>query len=109
MVYTENTDFPNDVRPCPCRACEGHRRYQQLHPEKHLEHVKAYYNRNQEKILMQKAYKRYITGHTKKLHKQTLLRLENAGFLVPPDTASTSNLESFKHEIVPNMVATEVC
>ena len=45
-----------------------------MHPEKHNAHVKAYYGRNQEKSLMQKAYKRFLSGDTKRFHKQTLIR-----------------------------------
>lgn len=81
------------VRPCPCHACESHRRYQILHPEQHKEQVRAYYARNQEKILMQKAYARYLAGHTKKFHKQTLVRLKKAGFAIPTDATSLVTME----------------
>jgi hypothetical protein len=101
-----------NIRRCLCRACENHRRYQRMHPEKHNKDVKAHYNRNQEKILLQKAYGRFLAGQTKKLHKRTIIRLQNAGFFVdiPVNTAyKMSNVDSLTHGNLPKMLATEAC
>jgi hypothetical protein len=88
------------VHRCSCRACENHRRYQQLHPEKHNAHVKAYYGRNQEKILMQKAYCRFLSGDTKRFHKQTLIRLANAGFDVSAFRTATADLDDADQSVL---------
>jgi hypothetical protein len=79
------SDSPNNhVRhPCPCRSYETHRAYRRAHPKQHSKHVKKYYIKHREAILLQKAYKRYLSGGTKKLHKQTMIRLAKAGFDVP--------------------------
>lgn len=108
MVYgSDAASFENDTRPCPCRACENHRRYQRLHPERHKEQVRAYYGRNQEKILLQKAYARYIAGHTKKFHEQTLVRLKKAGFSIPPDTTSRFTKEDGLSGDIPSYISAE--
>jgi hypothetical protein len=62
-----------------------------MHPEKHNAHVKAYYNRNLENILMQKADN--FEGNTKRFHRQTLIRLANAGFDVLPSQTATSGID----------------
>jgi hypothetical protein len=74
--------FPNnhESHPCTCRSCETHRAYRREHSAEHSEHVRKYYIKHRDAILLQKAYKRYLSGGTKKLHKQTLVRLANAGF-----------------------------
>jgi hypothetical protein len=94
MYHEDSASFKDAVQHrCPCRACENHRKYQQMHPEKHKAHVKAYYGRNQEKILMQKAYKRFLEGNTKSFHRRTLIRLANAGFDVwPSATCDIDNI-----------------
>jgi hypothetical protein len=97
MFHEDSASFKDAVqRRCSCRACENHRQYQQMHPEKHNAHVKAYYNRNSEKILMQKAYKRFLEGHTKRFHRQMLIRLINAGFDVSPSQTATSDIDQAK-------------
>jgi hypothetical protein len=103
MFHGDSASFKDSVRQrCPCRACENHRRYQQMHPKKHYAHVKAYYNRNQEKILMQKAYKRFLEGSTKRFHRQTLIRLANAGFDISPfQTATIDHAGTLVHTLTP--------
>lgn len=79
--------------PCPCRACQKHREYAKIHPEKHNANMRAYYYRHHDEILLRKAYQRFMNGRTKKLHKSTTRRLIDAGFDVrqmtsPSDTES---------------------
>jgi lipopolysaccharide biosynthesis protein len=93
MGHEDAASFKEVSHRCNCRACENHRKYQQMHPEKHNEHVKAYYSRNQERILLQKAYRRYLAGNTKRFHKQTLIRLKNAGFDVSASRTAISDLD----------------
>lgn len=108
-IDSRDTDgFEGSTRPCPCRACQNHRRYQRIHQEKHKEQVKAYYVRNQEKILLQKAYARYLQGRTKKFHKETLVRMKKAGFSIPLETASQSTFsDDILSEQIPSFIATE--
>lgn len=87
MVQASNDLNATESHPCHCRVCETSRAYQKEHHQQHAQNVRRYYGRNRETILMQKAYKRFLSSATKKLHKQTLIRLADAGFAVP-QTAS---------------------
>jgi hypothetical protein len=86
----------NDTKnyQCHCRVCETSRAYQKEHHEQHAVNVRKYYNRNRESILMQKAYKRFLSGSTKKLQRQTLIRLANAGLKVPQMALSDTSDET---------------
>ena len=83
MVQSTSPLIDTDTYPCHCRVCETSRAYQKEHHVEHAQTVRRYYGRNRENILMQKAYKRLLTGTTKKLHKATIQRLINAGYDVP--------------------------
>jgi hypothetical protein len=45
---------------------------------------------------MQKAYKRFLSGATKKLHKHTLVRLAKAGFEVPQMVGPMDTLDNIE-------------
>jgi hypothetical protein len=65
MVHQTNESFSDASDktrmhvPCPCQACQKHREYAKLHPEKHNANMRAYYYRHHDAILLRKAYQRY--------------------------------------------------
>jgi hypothetical protein len=55
--------------------------------------MRAYYYRHHEAILLRKAYQRYVSGRTKKLHKTTTQQLIDAGFDMPQMASGLNTLD----------------
>jgi hypothetical protein len=75
-----NLSYTDQLRTCPCATSKSKRRYAEKHPGRHSEHVKDYYIRNQNDILLTKAFERYKGGI--RIQQKTLDRLLAAGYPV---------------------------